>query len=83
MSSYNIPFINIRKENHPKLSQICIGRVFFLGNQERVQNSRGKRAVSIRAEVLLYICNHLRLRKRLPIFTLDACSFRLATVSRF
>ena len=30
--------------------------VFFLGTQERVRNSRGKRAISVRAiEVLLYI----------------------------
>ena len=29
---------------------------FFLGTQERVRNSRGKRAISVRAtEVLLYI----------------------------
>ena len=29
---------------------------FFLGTQEQVQNSRGKRAISVRAtEVLLYI----------------------------
>ena len=29
---------------------------FFLGTQERIQNSRGKRAISVRAsEVLLYI----------------------------
>ena len=31
MSTHNIPFINIKKENHPKLSQICIGRVFSQG----------------------------------------------------
>ena len=23
MSTHNIPFLNIKKENHPKLSQIC------------------------------------------------------------
>ena len=47
---------NIKKENHTKLSQICSQGIFFLGTQERVRNSRGKRAISVRAiEVLLYI----------------------------
>ena len=31
MSTHNMPFINIRKENHPKLSQICMGRVLSKG----------------------------------------------------
>ena len=32
---------------------------FFLGVQERVRNSRGKRAISVRAiEVLLYVWHH-------------------------
>ena len=38
-------------------------RNFFLGTQERVRNSRGKQAISVRAiEVLLYIltvCQYL------------------------
>ena len=47
---------NIKKENHTKLSQICSQGFFFLGTQERVRNSRGKRAISVRAiEVLLYM----------------------------
>ena len=46
---------NIKKENHPKLSQICTYLNFFQGTQERVRNSRGKRAISVRAiEALLY-----------------------------
>ena len=54
MSTHNIPF-SIKKENHPKLSQICSYRILFQGSQERVRNSRGKRAISVRAtEVLLY-----------------------------
>ena len=40
---------NIKKENHPKLSQICRNWIFFQGTQERVRNSRGKRAISVRA----------------------------------
>ena len=44
-----------KKENHTKLSQICRQGIFFLGTQERVRSSRGKRAISVRAtEVLLY-----------------------------
>ena len=47
---------NIQKENHPKLSQICSYGFLYQGTQERVQNSRGKRAFSVRAtEVLLYM----------------------------
>ena len=44
------------KENHPKLFQISRYRFLFQGTQERVRNSRGKRAISVRAtEVLLYL----------------------------
>ena len=50
---------NIKKENHPKLSQICSYGFLFRRTQERVRNSHGKRAISVRAtEVLLYM--HLR-----------------------
>ena len=46
---------NIKKENHPKLSQICSNGIFFQGTQERVRNNRGRRDISVRAtEVLLY-----------------------------
>ena len=38
-----------KKENHPKLSQICNYGDLFQGTQERVRNSRGKRAISVRA----------------------------------
>ena len=42
------------KKNHPKLSQICNHGYLFLGTQERVRSSHGKRAISVRAiEVLL------------------------------
>ena len=48
-----MPFIIT--ENHPKLSKSA-WMSFFLGTQARVRNSRGKRAISIRAtEVLLYL----------------------------
>ena len=47
------------KENQPKLSQICRYGIFLQGTPERVRNSRGKRAISVRAtEVLLYIVPH-------------------------
>ena len=43
-----------KKENHPKLSQICKYRICSKGTQERVRNSLGKRAISVPAtEVLL------------------------------
>ena len=31
MSTHNIPFLNKRKENHPKLSQICNYGICFKG----------------------------------------------------
>ena len=41
-------------ENHPKSTQICSYGIYFQGTQERFRNSRGKRAISVRAiEVLL------------------------------
>ena len=47
---------NMKKENHPKLFQICSYGIFFQGTQERVRNSRGKRAISVRSiEVLPYM----------------------------
>ena len=34
----------------------CLQRFYFLGTQEQVQNSHGKRAIGVQAtEVLLYI----------------------------
>ena len=44
MSTHNIYNFQYKKENHPKLSM-----GFFQGTQERVRNSRGKRAISVRA----------------------------------
>ena len=42
------------EEKQTKLSQICSYGIYFQGSQERVRNSRGKRAISVRAiEVLL------------------------------
>ena len=54
MSIHNIPFLNVKDEiilNHPKSAAMGL----FQGTQERVRNSRGKRAISVRAiEVPLY-----------------------------
>ena len=56
MRTQNIPFSIQKQEDPTKLSQICNQGIFFLGTQERVRNSRGKRAISFRAtEVLLYL----------------------------
>ena len=47
---------NKQKGNHPELSQICSYAFLYQGTQERVRNSRGKRAISVRAtEILLYL----------------------------
>ena len=55
MSTHNIPFSIQNKKitiNYPKSA----AKGVFLGTQERVRNSRGKRAISVRAtEVLLYV----------------------------
>ena len=51
------PYTIFNIKNHPKLSEICSYGTFFQGPQEQVRNSRGKRAISVRAtEVLLYSC---------------------------
>ena len=53
MSTHNMPFINITKENHINYHNSAWDE-FFLGTQERVRNSRGKRAIGVRAiDVLL------------------------------
>ena len=53
MSTHNIPFSIIKKKitvNYSKSAAMG----FFQGTQERVRDSRGKRAISVRAiEVLL------------------------------
>ena len=57
MSTHNKPFLNIKKIilNYPKSAAICSN---FRGTQERVQNSGGKRAISVRAiGVLLIVCS--------------------------
>ena len=48
MSTQNIPFSILKKKitlNYPKSA----ANGFFLGTQERVRNSRGKQAISVRA----------------------------------
>ena len=59
MSTHNILY-QYKKENHPKLSKNTIMSaamgLFLLGTQERVRNSRGKRAISVRAsKIVLYM----------------------------
>ena len=39
MSTHNKPFINITKENHPKLSQICMGWVFSFGPKNEFETA--------------------------------------------
>ena len=68
---------NIKKQNHIKLSQICSYGIFFQGTQERVRNSRGKRAISVRAiEVLLYVLFVMKHTKKTVKRVLCRCQFR-------
>ena len=59
MGTHNIPF-SIKKKRKITLSYSkSAAKGFFLGTQERVRNSRGKRAISVRAiEVLLYFTTY-------------------------
>ena len=77
MSTHNIPFLNIKKKlilNYHKSATM------FHGTQERVRNSRGKRAISVRAtEVLLYfviVLTHFRYSVK---FTLTKVAFIVCT----
>ena len=55
MSTHNIRFLSY-KEDQLKLSPNLQLLDFFQGTQERVRNSHGKRAISVRAtEVILYV----------------------------
>ena len=55
MKTHNIPF-SIQKKKITLNYAKSATKGFFLGIQERVRNSRGKRAISVRAtEVLLYM----------------------------
>ena len=59
MSTHNIPFFQYEKEKDSELFQICSYGILFQRTQERVQKSRGKRAISVRAiEVLPYIAQN-------------------------
>ena len=50
---------NMKKKNNLNYPKSAAIGFFFKGTQERVRNSRGKRAISVRAiEVLLYIETH-------------------------
>ena len=50
--------VNMKKKitlNYPKYNNVCSYGIFSIGTQERVGNSRGKRAIGVRAiEDLLY-----------------------------
>ena len=60
MCTHNIPFYH-KNENHPQIILNLQLLDFSLGTQERVRNSRGKRAISVRAtEVLLYAGGKLK-----------------------
>ena len=55
MSTHTIPF-SIYKGKSPLIIPNMLLWIFFYETQERVRNSRGKRAISVKAtEVLLYL----------------------------
>ena len=57
MKTHNIQYFQFIKRKSPEIiPTLQPGGFLFLGTQERVRNSRGKRAISVRAtEVLLCI----------------------------
>ena len=58
MSTHNIPFSNIKKRKSRQIIPKFETKELFQRTQERVRNSRGKRAISVRAtEVLLYVAD--------------------------
>ena len=62
--SLESPHRGDKKDNHPKLSQSCFFDIFFERTQERVRNSRDKRAISVQAtEGPLYLLCALRVDK--------------------
>ena len=55
MCTHNIPFFKEKRKSIQIILNLQLGDL-FLGSEERVRNSGGKRAISVRAiEVLLYI----------------------------
>ena len=81
MSTHNIPFSNIIKKKIT-LNYLKSG-ISFQGTQEGIRNSRGKRAISVRAiEVLLYIvismCSNFS--RTTTVKTLNSGTPRPATV---
>ena len=69
MSTYNIPFLNVKKKIILNLPDLQLWDL-FQGTQERVRNSRGKRAISVRAiEVPLYMDSHYTsLASQIPLY---------------
>ena len=52
MSRHNIPFLNMKKKNTESYyKSAAMG--FFQGTQKRVRKSRGKRAISVQATIVL------------------------------
>ena len=53
-TKHTIINIKIKSPEYPKYNNVCSYGTFLLGTQERVRNSRGNRAISVRAtEILL------------------------------
>ena len=59
MSTHNMPLSIYKRKSHEIIPNIIMSAAmgfFFLGTLEQVRNSRGKRAIGVRAiKVLLYV----------------------------
>ena len=66
---------NIKKKitlNYPKYNNVCSYGIFSQGTQERVRDSRGRRAIGVRAiEVLLYVYNESALYFMIPFSSFE------------
>ena len=82
ISTHSIPY-QYKKEKHPKLYQIhlCLQPwVFSSGTRERVLNSRGKRAISVRATEGLLYCGKNAIKLQVIYAFVPCCTLRYIVV---
>ena len=59
MSSHNIPLLNMKKENHPKLSQICSYKLFSRGLKNEFETAVVKEPSVLKPLKVFCISNNL------------------------
>ena len=76
MSTHNIPFSIYKKRKLHLITPNLQPRNFFLGTQERVRNSRGKRAISVRATEVLFMLKPVLpgLLVATPLYAMTECA---------